>query len=89
MALGAGPADVAWSVYREVIGQVLAGIAVGVPLALVIAPRADPLLYGITPTEPSTYLLSVALVVVVATLAGSIAARRAWRIAPAEALRQG
>jgi putative ABC transport system permease protein len=89
MALGAAPSDVAWSVYREVIGQVLAGIAVGVPLALAITPRAEVLLYGVTATEPSAYVLSAALIVAVAAMAGGVAARRAWRIAPSEALRQG
>ena len=88
MALGAAPVQVAWSVYREVLWQVAIGIAIGIPVSLAIAPRAANLLYGLAPDEPWTYVVSVGLLVLIALLAAGVPVRRAWSIAPSEALRQ-
>lgn len=87
MALGARPRDV----LRLVIGQgaklALAGVATGVAGALAVTRLMKGLLFGVTPTDPLTFL-SVALGLTAVALAASwIPARRAARTDPVIALR--
>lgn len=89
LALGAPRSRVASGVVREVLLQVTAGIAVGLPLALVIARTAERLLFGVTPAEPGSYVLGAAALVAVACAAAWLPARHACLIDPAEALRRG
>ena len=88
MALGAPPTRIAWDVARQVLLQVGAGIAIGLPLALAAARAAEGLLFGVTPTDFGNYLLSAAVLVVVACVAAWLPARRACSINPTEALRR-
>ena len=88
MALGAPRSHVAWMTYRDVLWQVGAGVALGVPLALALTPYAASLLFGVTPHEPWTYALGMIVLVVVALLAATVPTLRALRIAPAEAIRE-
>ena len=54
-----------------------------------IAARAIPLgLYGVTPIDPRTYVRRHQLLLLTATLAAFVPARRAVRIDPARALSQ-
>lgn len=88
MALGAAPARIAWSVLREVLLQVAVGMAIGLPVALAGARAAETLLFGVTPADPSNYLLSAGVLVAIACVAAWLPARRACSIDPAEALRR-
>ena len=87
MALGAEHRDV----FRMVIGQgaklALAGIAIGIPLALFATRLLASQLYGVGSGDPMTFAVVAALLVSVALLACYIPARRAMRIQPTQALR--
>lgn len=89
IALGAPRSRVASGVVRDVLLQVASGIAVGLPLALVIARTAERLLFGVTPADLRNYVLAGGMLVVVACAAAWLPARRACSIDPAETLRRG
>src|SRR5438093_531662 len=63
------------------------GIALGVPLALAAAQYAKSLLFGIDTADPLTIVVSIAVMIGVAALAGYLPARRALRVDPMVALR--
>ncbi|AMY08338.1 Macrolide export ATP-binding/permease protein MacB [Luteitalea pratensis] len=88
MALGAPRSHVAWMTYREVLWQVAAGVALGLPAALALTPYGASLMFGVTPHEPWTYVLGMVVLAAVALLAAAVPTRRALRIAPAEAIRE-
>jgi ABC-type antimicrobial peptide transport system permease subunit len=87
MALGAQSRDVLGLILRE--GMILAGVGIGIGLAagwgLTRVLRS--LLFGITPTDPITFICAALLLFTVALLACYIPARRAAKIDPMEALR--
>ncbi|MGB7923249.1 MAG: ABC transporter permease, partial [Pyrinomonadaceae bacterium] len=87
MALGAQGRDVLKLVVGQ--GMLLAMIGVGLGLAgAVIATRLmSNLLFGVSNTDPSTYVVIALLLAVVALVACYIPARRAMRVDPMEALR--
>ena len=88
MALGALPAQVVWTVSREVVVQVVVGIAIGLPLALAAARTAEGLLYGVSVLDPVNYLVAVAVLAVVVCVASSLPTLQACAIDPSEALRR-
>jgi putative ABC transport system permease protein len=87
MALGAGRAQV----LRLVVGQganlALAGIGLGLAGAFVCTRVLAKLLFGVSATDPLTFLLVPALLAVVALAASFIPARRAAFIEPQQALK--
>ena len=87
MALGA-PAKL---VLREVVGQGMALTGVGIALGLLgawgVSRVLSSLLFGVSATDPLTYLGTALGLAMVALLASWIPARRASRIDPVEALR--
>jgi putative ABC transport system permease protein len=97
MALGAGRAGVVRLVLREGLVLALAGLALGLPAALWAARLVPSLtldqwggeevLYGISATEPLTFVLVTILVLGVASLACYRPARRASGVDPMIALR--
>jgi predicted permease len=87
MALGAERARLIRMVLREVAQLTVIGIAIGVPAALGLSRLVRSQLYGITPSDPLTYAGAVALIALVASLAGFLPARRASRVDPLVALR--
>jgi putative ABC transport system permease protein len=86
IALGAQTPDV----YRLMIGQslrlVLTGLALGVFASLALTRWLQSLLFGVSATDPLTFTLMAALLVVVALVAGYLPARRATRVDPMIAL---
>jgi ABC-type antimicrobial peptide transport system permease subunit len=88
IALGAQPRDVTWSVLREAIVLAGMGIALGIPMALVLAAILDSIVFGIAAYDPTTMLASALVLVTVSAAAAWIPARRAARIDPMVALRQ-
>jgi predicted permease len=87
MALGAQPGSVIWLVMREVLVLLGIGLAVGVPAAIGLGRLVAAQLYGIKASDPWIATACVALLILVAGVAGWIPAQRASRIDPILALR--
>ena len=77
---------------RMILGEgmvlTLVGIVVGVPVALVGARFVADRLFGVSATDIPTILAATLGMIVVATIAGLIPARRAASVDPMVALRQ-
>ena len=67
--------------------MVLAGAAVGLPLAYGLAHLSESLLFGVKARDPLIYVLDMVLIAVVALCACYSPARRATRVDPIVALR--
>jgi predicted permease len=87
MAIGALARDIAWLVLRDVVWIVAAGIALALPLAWASTRLVQGQLYGVTPIDPTAIAAAVSVLLIVATIAGLIPARRAARLNPTAALR--
>jgi predicted permease len=87
IALGADKANVLWLILREVLILVVIGIVVGLAAALSTTKAATALLFGLTPNDPLTIALATSLLLIVASVAGYLPARRAARVNPMVALR--
>lgn len=87
MALGAPRSSVIWMVMREVVLLVAIGLAIGVPAAMGLGRFVSNQLYGVKASDPWTGAISMVMLVLAATAAGLIPARRASRIDPMLALR--
>jgi putative ABC transport system permease protein len=87
MALGATHADVLGLVMRRVLVATGLGVAFGVIGALLLTKFVARLLWGISPTDASTFVVVSMAMTLIALLAGWIPARRALRVAPTLALR--
>ena len=87
LALGARRGHIIWLVVSETLGLTLAGIGVGVPLALWAARYAKSDLFGISPADPLTIAAAVAALAGVAMLAAYVPARRALRVDPVMAVK--
>lgn len=88
-ALGAQQGNIFRLVLGQSLGLVLGGIAIGIVGALALTRVMKTLLFQVSATDPSTFACIAALFIVVALGAGYIPARRATRIDPMTALRQG
>ncbi|MGA2430072.1 MAG: ABC transporter permease [Candidatus Acidiferrum sp.] len=87
MALGAESGDVRRLIVKEVGSMVVTGVAVGLPLAYILARLSESLLFGVSPANPTTYALGLLLIAVVAAAACYVPARRATCVDPLVALR--
>ena len=86
LALGARPSEVLWLVASRGLRVGAIGVVLGLAGALAAGQALRGLLFGVTPTDPTT--LAVALVIAIAVLVASyFPARRAARIDPMIALR--
>jgi putative ABC transport system permease protein len=87
MALGATAA----AVFRLVLGQALrlvfVGIAVGLFASATLTRFLDRMLYDVEPLDPWTFAGTALVLLVVATVASYVPARRGMRMAPIDALR--
>ena len=88
MALGAQAGRVMGTVVRRCILLGAAGVLAGSALAAAVTPLIANLTIGVAPTDPLTFLLVGAVLLVAVAVAGFIPARRAARIDPLAALRQ-
>jgi putative ABC transport system permease protein len=89
MALGAQTRDVRRLFLRHGLVLTLGGITVGIGAAIFLTRLVSALLFGVTPTDPITYVAASAGVAAVALLATYLPARRASGIDPIVALRSG
>ena len=88
MALGADSSDVVRLVVGQGVKLVLAGLAFGIPTALAFSRILGSLLYGISASDPRVFAAVSVTVLIVATVACYVPARRAASIDPLEALRR-
>jgi putative ABC transport system permease protein len=86
-ALGATRADLIGLVLRQGLSVTSLGLAAGVFIAAVAARRLEPLLFGIRPLDLPSFLIMPAILLIVATLACVIPARRAAATDPSTTLR--
>src|SRR6202140_603840 len=87
MALGANPRQVLWIIARESLMLSIAGVALGLPLAIIGARLLRSFLFGLAPGDPVTLVLGAAATCVVVVAASVIPALRATRVDPLVALR--
>lgn len=88
MALGATEQDVTWMVLREGLTVTMAGIGIGLMLALAAGRLAASLLFDVSAFDPITFTVAPMFLFATAALACYLPARRAARIAPIVAVRE-
>ncbi len=87
MALGAAPGALLRLVVVEALALALAGVVVGAVLALSASSAMAGLLYETPATDPATFVMVGATLLIVACLASLAPAHRATRVDPAVVLR--
>ena len=87
MALGARRHEVLALVVKQGMALALMGIAAGATLSLGMTRLISGMLFGITPTDPLTFVGVVTLLGTVAFLANYLPAHRASKVDPMVALR--
>jgi ABC-type antimicrobial peptide transport system permease subunit len=87
MALGARATDVLRLVLKEFMRLTVVGVALGLVGAYLLTRLMTSLLFGVTPTDVTTFVLVSITLSLVALVACLIPARRAARVDPLVALR--
>jgi predicted permease len=89
VALGAERGRIMRSVLREAVWYAAVGLALGVPAAMVGSRLLRTLVFGVSPTDPSTYVTIVVLTLLTVISASAVPAWRAARVDPVAALKAG
>jgi ABC-type antimicrobial peptide transport system permease subunit len=87
MAMGASGGRVLAGVMARTLALTLAGIAIGLLGSLALSKAIGSLLYGVTATDPVTFVAMAVVLTLVALVAGYLPARRAARLDLASVLR--
>jgi predicted permease len=87
MALGASASRLQAGIMAQTLGLAAAGILIGAVASRVLARALGGMLFGVTASDPLTYLGMPVVLILVAVAAGYLPARRASRIDPSIALR--
>jgi putative ABC transport system permease protein len=87
MALGAAQGSVLRMVIRQGAGLAAMGVAVGLAGAFALTRLLSTLLFGVSATDPLTFVAAALGLLLVAVAASLVPARRATRISPVDALR--
>jgi putative ABC transport system permease protein len=87
LALGGQPNDILRLILRDGARLVLAGIAIGVPVAIGVGSTLGSLLFGVGAADVPTITVAVLLMLGVGVCACYLPARRATRVDPLSALR--
>jgi predicted permease len=87
MALGASRAQMLSMVMRESLWVLIAGLAAGIPLTLLAVRPLKSMLYQMSPLDPVSFVLAIAIMIAVSGCAALLPARRAASIEPMQALR--
>jgi putative ABC transport system permease protein len=87
MALGADSRDVLRLIVRRGLALTFAGLLIGVMGALAITRLLSGLLFGVTPTDPATFVAVAVLLAIVSIAASLVPAVHATRVDPIVALR--
>jgi predicted permease len=87
VALGAPAPSLTRLMLRETITGAIIGVAIGIPLAVLLARSLTPYLFGVRAFDPAAYLLALGLLTLATTVATIPPARRASRVDPVTVLR--
>jgi putative ABC transport system permease protein len=87
VALGAAPGEVLRMILGQGLRTIAIGVAIGIAGSLALTRTVESLLFGVTPTDPLTFVAVTLLLVGAALLACYIPARRAAHVDPIVALR--
>jgi putative ABC transport system permease protein len=87
LSLGSTRAEIVKLVLSDSAWMIAIGMTAGVPLALVTMRAVDALLYGLSPTDVPTITAAVAVLAMIAAVAGAFPAWRASRLDPNVVLR--
>ena len=87
MALGAPRTSVLQMIFRRGLTTIGSGLIIGLPLAYAFARLMSSLIFGVTPTDATTFVGIPVALMAAAALAIYIPARRAMKIDPIVALR--
>jgi ABC-type antimicrobial peptide transport system permease subunit len=87
MALGASASDLQMRIVGQTLGLAAAGMLAGMAASWALARTLGGFLFGVTASDPITFLGMFAVLTGVAALAGYLPARRASQIDPMSALR--
>jgi ABC-type antimicrobial peptide transport system permease subunit len=87
LALGAQPKDLFRIVLSQGLKMAMSGIAIGLVVALGLTRLMAKMLYGVSTTDPATFMVIASLLTAVAVLAGLVPAWRATKVDPLIALR--
>jgi ABC-type antimicrobial peptide transport system permease subunit len=87
VALGAQPGNVSRMIVGEAITVAVVGVAVGLAAGFGSAQFIRGMLFGVTPADPLTLTFAACLMLLVATVASFLPARRASKADPCIALR--
>jgi ABC-type antimicrobial peptide transport system permease subunit len=88
-ALGARPADIVLLVVRQAGVIALAATTLGLWLSYAAARSLSTFLYGVRPSDPVSFAVVGAVVLIVSAVACVVPARRAARVDPLTVLRAG
>jgi predicted lysophospholipase L1 biosynthesis ABC-type transport system permease subunit len=87
IALGALPRDVRFMVISDGMRLAVAGVMLGIAVALTVTPLMGSLLFGVEARDPAVFASTVIVLSAAALLATCIPAYRATRVDPVTALR--
>jgi predicted permease len=87
LALGAQVSGIRWMVLQESFKLLAIGVVCGIPLALAFKDFLVHQLFGLSPLDPATYIIAIAMVVAMTVFASSLPAYRASRVDPIMGLR--
>jgi len=87
MALGAARSQVIGMVMRSALGQMLIGLGIGLPVALLCVRFVKTQLYEVTGIDASVLMTAILTLAIASGLAGLIPAGRAASTDPAQMLR--
>lgn len=87
MALGASSRSVVWMILRDGVTMTLAGLVLGLALALAIGRLVSGMLYNVSAVDPMIFSLTPLFMASAALLACYLPARRASQVQPMNALR--
>ena len=87
LALGAEPSQLLRMIVGQAAKLAAIGVAIGIVVALALAPLLDSQLFGVDSFDPTTFVIVPLALLAIAALAALMPARKAMRIDPLAALR--
>ncbi len=88
IAVGAQPATIEMMFLTESLTLVAFGVAIGIPLAIVVTRLVSSMLFGLSPQDPASIGVALSALMIVAVAATYLPARGAARTDPLLALRE-
>jgi len=87
MALGAAPRSVAGMIVGQALVVAAGGITVGIGGAVMVVRLVKSQLFGVSPADPTTFVVAATVFLTVTVVASWVPARRAANVSPVTALR--